>query len=486
MTRWIPDIGMDGWQSIMEFLPTASDAARAALLCTSANQALQECTWSRTVRVSVNGKVHPPLVAAGFHAIVAPGQDAQAAVKSCPSNGSVLLLAGEHEGPLVAVKGVHVFGEGGGKTVLRAHAARGGALVCHHKGSSSALVDVVLRDSSPKPKRPLVFIKCGGVRVQGCDLQSRFGTCIHVSTGRSTIAGCRMHDSRVGVVALAPSRPTLVDCTVTRMSETGLHLESACTTLVRSHITDGVWLGWHAKVSGTNTVGDLAGPGREEAERHGEHAAKLPEFAAAYAALLDVARKQELPVVPEPTRFDIAMEPCEGSRLLRCLNFRREQQETVNVILRPGVYEMSFFAESLHRLRSGSLQIFGRGQATIRFNDVNTLIVWSMNHASIVFDGVRFEQSRKNDDDNDDATLSVKWGSVQLQACSFVGPATSFAASNQATVKAIACRFEGAVAIEPAMLAAETSCMLGCTLREGAISGAAGAGLILKNNVFVN
>ena len=65
------------------------------------------------ITVVADGIVRAPASGA-FDVTVAPGQAVQAAVDSCPAGGSVLLLPGTHDGPLVleADKVVHVFGRG--------------------------------------------------------------------------------------------------------------------------------------------------------------------------------------------------------------------------------------------------------------------------------------------------------------------------------------------------------------------------------------
>ena len=81
------------------------------------------------VTIAADGTVLAPASGA-FDVTVAPGHAVQAAVDACPTGGSVLLLPGTHEGPLVlgprqdleedeegplilsADKEVHVFGRG--------------------------------------------------------------------------------------------------------------------------------------------------------------------------------------------------------------------------------------------------------------------------------------------------------------------------------------------------------------------------------------
>ena len=65
------------------------------------------------VTVAADGTVLAPASGA-FDVTVAPGHAVQAAVDACPTGGSVLLLPGTHEGPLVLTAGkvVHVFGRG--------------------------------------------------------------------------------------------------------------------------------------------------------------------------------------------------------------------------------------------------------------------------------------------------------------------------------------------------------------------------------------
>ena len=69
--------------------------------------------WHSAVRITPGGLVREP-ASGTFDVTVAPGEDVQAAVDACPPDGSVLLLPGTHDGPLVLMAGkvVHMFGLG--------------------------------------------------------------------------------------------------------------------------------------------------------------------------------------------------------------------------------------------------------------------------------------------------------------------------------------------------------------------------------------
>lgn len=89
------------------------DAASLACTCVDARNAYRhETNLTRAVRVNRAGMVLEPASGA-FDVTVAPGDDVEAAVASCPRDGSVLLLPGVHRGPVtLRANDVHVFGRG--------------------------------------------------------------------------------------------------------------------------------------------------------------------------------------------------------------------------------------------------------------------------------------------------------------------------------------------------------------------------------------
>ena len=137
------------------------------------------------MRVSPSGAVLEPLSGA-FDVVVAPGEDVQAAVDSCPPGGCVLLLPGTHEGPLVllADQEVHVFGRG--QAVLRAD---GAVLIIR---AEKATVDgVAVRCESGYGHGDCgVWINGGRMRLQACNVTSASDACVRISGGDPILASC--------------------------------------------------------------------------------------------------------------------------------------------------------------------------------------------------------------------------------------------------------------------------------------------------------
>ena len=135
------------------------------------------------------GWVFPP---DAFNVTVVPGQAVQAAVDACPANGSVLLLPGTHDGPLVLTAGkvVHVFGRG--SATLRA--AMG--TVVTSEAAESTLDGLIIRreaGGTSNSGNDGVWIKGGRLRMQACDVTSTFtGICVVIEGGADPIlAACK-------------------------------------------------------------------------------------------------------------------------------------------------------------------------------------------------------------------------------------------------------------------------------------------------------
>ena len=139
-----------------------------ASVCKATAEAFREVHRRRTVRIGPEGAVREPASGA-FDVTVAPGENVQAAVDACPPGGSVLLLPGTHDGPLVLTAGkvVHVFGRGrvtlaATGTVVTSEAAAGtldGLNIRREAGSTSN-----------NYSRDCVWIRGGRLRVQACDV----------------------------------------------------------------------------------------------------------------------------------------------------------------------------------------------------------------------------------------------------------------------------------------------------------------------------
>ena len=140
------------------------------------------------VTVAPDGTVlEPP---AAFDVTVAPGANVQEACDRCPPGGSVLLLPGTHEGPLVLAPGqvVNLFGRGlatlrtATGTVLTSAAAKStvdGLLIRREAGGTSSRTECV-------------WIKGGALRMQACDVTCAIATrCISIDGGDPVLAACK-------------------------------------------------------------------------------------------------------------------------------------------------------------------------------------------------------------------------------------------------------------------------------------------------------
>ena len=168
------------------------DAALLAGVCRATAEAFREVRRRRTVRVGPDGAVREPASGA-FDVTVAPGQRVQMAVDACPAGGSVLLLPGTHDGPLVlaASKVVHVFGRGlatlraATGTVVTSEAAEGtldGLIIRREAGDTSNIY------------HDCVWINGGRLRLQECDIASAalYVHCIVIEGGADPVlAACQ-------------------------------------------------------------------------------------------------------------------------------------------------------------------------------------------------------------------------------------------------------------------------------------------------------
>ena len=142
------------------------DAAMLACSFKTAKDAYARCRWARTVRTRRDGAVLEP--AKGVYDVrVAPGANVQAAVDGCRPGGSVLLLPGEHNGPLVleASKEVHVFGR------RRATLQLADGHVITSDAATSTIDGLTLgRVPGGTEAGRGVWVRGGRLRVQACDI----------------------------------------------------------------------------------------------------------------------------------------------------------------------------------------------------------------------------------------------------------------------------------------------------------------------------
>ena len=128
-------------------------------------------------------------VSGAFDVTVPPGEDVQAAVNRCPPGGSVLLLPGTHNGPLVlrANKEVHVFGRG--QATLRTAAG----FVVSSEAVNATLDGLVIRHEAESYSSDCgVGIRSGRLRLHACIITSAQVVCVVISGAADpTVASCK-------------------------------------------------------------------------------------------------------------------------------------------------------------------------------------------------------------------------------------------------------------------------------------------------------
>jgi len=138
-----------------------------ACVCRAAAAAFP-AKWHSAIRIATGGLVLAPASGA-YDVTVSPGSNVQEAVDACPPGGSVLLLPGTREGPLMlaADKEVHVFGRG--RALLRV--AMGTVLTS--EAATSTVDGLIIRREAGNigdNHRDCVWIKGGQLRMQMCDI----------------------------------------------------------------------------------------------------------------------------------------------------------------------------------------------------------------------------------------------------------------------------------------------------------------------------
>ena len=163
----------------------ADVAARGVVAVRGGGRVRQRRDMVSTVK---NGTVREPASGA-FDVTVPPGEDVQAAVDACPPGGSVLLLPGTHNGPLVLRrhKEVHVFGSG--QVTLRT------AALCGVVGSMSekaTLDGLIIRHEARSENGFGVYISSGQLRLQACDITSASLACVAIMGGADpVVSSCK-------------------------------------------------------------------------------------------------------------------------------------------------------------------------------------------------------------------------------------------------------------------------------------------------------
>ena len=168
------------------------DAAAFACVCKDAAAAAPASKWHAAVRIGRGGAVLEPASGTG-DVTVAPDKGVQAAVRRCPRGGSVLLLPGTHNGPLVleADREVHLFGRGLATLRTAYH------MVVDSKANTATLKGLIIRCEGDSGGG--VHIRRGALRLQACDIKnaSRDVAVWIQGGGDPVLAFCRRVDERV-------------------------------------------------------------------------------------------------------------------------------------------------------------------------------------------------------------------------------------------------------------------------------------------------
>ena len=175
------------WSDTPGPLRMSRDAAAIACLCRAARAAVRASSWPAVVRIRRDGMVLEPASGA-FNETEAPGQSVQAAVDRCRPGGSILLLPGVHEGPMVLGETeTHLFGRNAARLWMRR-----GALIT--STAPVATVDRLILWPMLEWKSSYgVHITSGRLRLQACDVDCLWSACI-VIEGAATnplVIGCR-------------------------------------------------------------------------------------------------------------------------------------------------------------------------------------------------------------------------------------------------------------------------------------------------------
>lgn len=222
------------------------DASRLACVCTSSAAARTASIWRSRVRVTPRGVILAP-ASGTFDVTVAPGQSVQEAVDRCPPDGCVLLLPGNHSGPLVlgGDKDVHVFGRG------RATLASAGAGVCLTSMAARSTIDGVILKQG-------IAIHDGGLRLQACNIfgGKTYGVAYSAAriehTAHPTLLACHLLGGNRGVFITGnEANCRLEGCLITHSSHVGINAVNGANLealgCAVNHIGDGDGIGLEAR-----------------------------------------------------------------------------------------------------------------------------------------------------------------------------------------------------------------------------------------------
>ena len=209
----LPYLSHDLLVKIMNKTSCRRDAVRLAAASKEWAAAYRASIWPRPgykTHVVAPGVPQDMVPGAGgqFHVIVEAGVDLQAAINRVPEGGSILLRAGEYQGPIVLDREVHIFSEAGARLIMP-HESSGQSnplalVVMHAKGST--IDGLQIGRGNTTYKMNAVHIFAGGCRLQECDILNNYNG-INIMTradlSPTSLVDCTIHGSRgTGVSAV--------------------------------------------------------------------------------------------------------------------------------------------------------------------------------------------------------------------------------------------------------------------------------------------
>ena len=129
-----------------------------------------------------------------------PEYKRKAAVDGCRAGGSILLLPGQHAGPVAIGRELHIFGRGGA-TLTHGGDDRPTLLIAMSADATCTVAGLSLRRAAGPGGGACVEVSAGAPRLQSCDVvggpsEKIYKGGIHVAgaSARPVVADCRVHD----------------------------------------------------------------------------------------------------------------------------------------------------------------------------------------------------------------------------------------------------------------------------------------------------